>query len=63
MKNYLISYDLNQSGQNYDALIKAIKSYIHAVSVLKSVWFSESSALLSQPISPLQSFHLLLSGL
>ena len=43
MKNYLVSYDLNAEGQDYESLINAIKSYSNVVSVLKSVWFIQSN--------------------
>lgn len=37
-KKYIITYDLNIPGQDYDSLISAIKSYDY-IKVLKSAWF------------------------
>lgn len=38
MNLILVSYDLRKEGQNYDGLIKAIKSYVNWANPLKSVW-------------------------
>ena len=38
-KVYLVSYDLNQPGQDYDSLIAAIRSYNGYCQALKSQWF------------------------
>lgn len=38
-KIYMISYDLNSPGQNYDKLISEIKTYNGWCKVLKSLWF------------------------
>ncbi len=43
MKNYLISYDLNQTGKNYADLTAAIQTYANARRLLQSVWFIHSS--------------------
>lgn len=40
---YLVTYDLRKSGQNYDGLIDAIKSY-SCVHPMQSVWFIKTSA-------------------
>lgn len=39
MKTYLVSYDLNTPGQNYDNLIHEIQKYDGYCPVLKSQWF------------------------
>ncbi|ODS43992.1 hypothetical protein BGK37_06550 [Pasteurella multocida] len=39
MKNILVAYDLNKSGQEYDVLIKAIESYIYYAEIQRSVCF------------------------
>lgn len=38
---YLVTYDLNQSGQRYDDLISKIREY-SCVHVMQSVWFIET---------------------
>ena len=43
MTTYLISYDLNQPGQDYKNLIDAIKSYPGYCLALKSQWFIETN--------------------
>ena len=40
---YLVTYDLNKSGQNYDGLISAIKKYPYC-KALYSAWFIKSSS-------------------
>lgn len=40
--NYLVTYDLKRSGQNYDGLINAIEAYPHK-HIMQSVWFIKSS--------------------
>jgi len=42
MKNYIVTYDLNKIGQDYDGLIKAIKNYQFAYP-LKSAWFIKTN--------------------
>lgn len=42
MSFYMINYDLVQPGQNYDDLIKAIKSYSAWCHVLESCWIVKS---------------------
>ncbi len=39
---YIINYDLNQSGQRYDSLIKAIRTF-PCIHIMQSVWFIKSS--------------------
>lgn len=39
MKTYLVSYDLNSPGQNYDNLINELCKYPGYCHVLKSQWF------------------------
>lgn len=41
--NLLVSYDLNASGQNYDAVINVIKSLGNWAKIQKSVWYVNSS--------------------
>ncbi|GAB1444369.1 hypothetical protein MASR2M39_32270 [Ignavibacteriales bacterium] len=41
--NYLITYDLNKPGQNYNELYAAIRSYRN-YHPLESVWFIKSNA-------------------
>ncbi|MCA2391217.1 CRISPR-associated protein Cas2 [Lactococcus sp. NH2-7C] len=38
MKSIIISYDLNNSGKNYDGLIQKIKSYPNWGKINESVW-------------------------
>ena len=38
MKCYLISYDLNEPGQDYPSIIKAIETYETRCKILKSQW-------------------------
>lgn len=42
MKNILVAYDLNKSGQNYDRLISYIKSYRVWAKINQSVWYIKS---------------------
>lgn len=42
MKNILVAYDLNKSGQNYDGLISYIKSYRVWAKINQSVWYIKS---------------------
>ncbi|WP_269823175.1 hypothetical protein [Aggregatibacter actinomycetemcomitans] len=37
--NILVTYDLNKSGQNYDALIEKIKTLGAWAKVQQSVWY------------------------
>lgn len=40
MSVYLLTYDLNQPGQNYQSLYNALKSYgNNSISIMDSVWF------------------------
>ena len=39
---YLITYDLNSPGQNYEALYKAIKSTGDWIHALQNTWFVKS---------------------
>lgn len=43
MAVYLISYDLNKSGKNYDGLYEAIKSFGDWYHAMDSAWFITSS--------------------
>ncbi|MDB7101876.1 CRISPR-associated protein Cas2 [Enterococcus mundtii] len=43
MDSFIISYDLNNSGKNYDDLIKKIQTYSKWAKVNKSVWFFKSN--------------------
>ena len=42
MKKYIITYDLNKPGQDYESLINEIKRY-NWIKVMKSTWFVKSS--------------------
>jgi len=42
MAKYLITYDLNKVGQNYEDLINKIKSYKYYSHPMLSVWFIKS---------------------
>jgi hypothetical protein len=42
MSKYIVTYDLRKPGQNYDALIAAIKKYTWA-KVTESSWFIKTS--------------------
>ncbi|MBO1087805.1 CRISPR-associated protein Cas2 [Enterococcus hirae] len=42
MKSYIVSYDLNNSGKNYEDLISKIKTYSRWAHVNESVWFLKS---------------------
>jgi hypothetical protein len=55
IKKYIITYDLNKPGQDYDSLIDAIKSYDNAY-VLKSAWFVKTSRSSSEIYNHLGSF-------
>ena len=41
--NLLVTYDLNESGQNYDALIEKIKTLGAWAKVQQSVWYLHTS--------------------
>ena len=41
--NILVTYDLNKSGQNYDALIEKIKTLGAWAKVQQSVWYLHTS--------------------
>ena len=43
MDSFIISYDLNNSGKNYDDLIKKIKTYSKWAKINESVWFFKSA--------------------
>nr|DAK78468.1 MAG TPA: hypothetical protein [Caudoviricetes sp.] len=43
MAVYLISYDLNKSGKNYDGLYETIKSFGEWYHIMDSAWFITSS--------------------
>lgn len=42
MDSFIVSYDLNNSGKNYDDLITKIKTYSKWAKINKSVWFIKS---------------------
>jgi len=42
LDNYIISYDLNKQGKNYDGLISAIKQLSYWAKIQKSVWYVKS---------------------
>lgn len=42
MDSIIVSYDLNNSGKNYDDLIKKIQTYPKYAKINKSVWFFKS---------------------
>lgn len=43
MNSFIISYDLNNSGKNYNDLISKIESYPKAAKINKSVWFIKTA--------------------
>ena len=43
MANFLITYDLNKSGQDYPGLYKAIKALGENIHPLQNVWFVRST--------------------
>lgn len=43
MKSYLISYDLNKSGQNYTILIEKIKSFENYKHCMDSIWLIKTT--------------------
>ncbi|HHF3573499.1 CRISPR-associated protein Cas2 [Haemophilus influenzae] len=43
MKNILIAYDLNKTGQAYDSLIQAIESYKYYGEIQRSVWYIKTN--------------------
>lgn len=53
--NYLVTYDLNRAGQNYDGLIDAIKSY-SCKHVMQSVWFVKSDSSANEISEHLRAF-------
>ena len=57
---YLVSYDLNEPGQDYPAITKAIESYCknneHFCKVLKSQWFIYSGKTAEQIFNHLSRF-------
>lgn len=44
MSAYLVTYDLNTPGQDYDALIERIKAYGTWAKLMKSTWIVVSNA-------------------
>lgn len=42
MKSYIISYDLNKPGQDYNSLYEAIKTYSNWCHPHKSIWIIKS---------------------
>ena len=55
MKPFLISYDLDKPGQNYDGLISRLKQY-NAKRVLMSQWILGSSASALEILKDLRRF-------
>ena len=45
---YLVTYDLNKSGQNYQLLFEAIKNQGNALHALQNLWFIETDKSASQ---------------
>lgn len=43
MRNILVAYDLNKSGQEYDVLIEAIESYVYYAEIQRSVWYLKTN--------------------
>lgn len=54
MNNLTISYDLYKQGQNYQAIIDAIKALGSWARVHKSVWYVKSSFSASQVVEKLR---------
>lgn len=42
MNSFIVSYDLNNSGKNYEDLISKIKTYSRWAHINESVWFLKS---------------------
>lgn len=42
IKKYIITYDLNKPGQDYESLLDGIRTYNH-IKVMKSVWFVKTN--------------------
>jgi CRISPR/Cas system-associated endoribonuclease Cas2 len=53
---YVITYDLDKPGQNYDSLIKTIKSYITWAHISDSCYCIKTSETASQIIDKLNQF-------
>jgi CRISPR/Cas system-associated endoribonuclease Cas2 len=51
--NLIISYDLNNPGQNYERLIEAIKGLGSWAKIQKSVWYVDSSLTAVQVVTHL----------
>ena len=56
MHVYLVSYDLNVPGQDYDKLMTAIKSFPDSCHALKSQWFVCSSKPVQEVYEHLRKF-------
>ena len=54
-KPYLVSYDLDKPGQNYDALIARLLQH-HAVRVLRSQWVLSTTWTASQLCNDLKTY-------
>ena len=48
MATYVVSYDLNQQGQNYDCIIKKLKAYGTHWHMQQSVWIIVADASATQ---------------
>lgn len=42
MKTFMINYDLNKSGKDYEGLYKALRAFAH-INAMDSVWFVKSN--------------------
>lgn len=48
MALYIVTYDLNKAGKNYDGLIKAIQAYGSYCKPQKSAWFIDTQETAAQ---------------
>ena len=55
MSNYLITYDLNKTGQRYEELYEAIKGYEYYKD-MESVWFVKTSYSAEQIFEDLKKY-------
>jgi hypothetical protein len=55
MAAYLVTYDLNQVGQNYDCIIKKLEAYPTHWHMQKSVWIIQTDATAYQVAEHLES--------
>lgn len=52
---YLITYDLNSSGQNYQLLFKTIESLGETIHPLQNLWFLNTASNASQIVETLRN--------